>query len=129
MMKHAHLQIVTICALVVAAAGGGLSAQKGKDRFEVSSIKGIRPTLVNTINALKKGDVKAARAGFDAYDSGWNGIEVYINTRDKAMYDALEHEYQARIAKALAEAAPNVPAILADAQAMLTKFDEAVANV
>jgi hypothetical protein len=40
---------------------------------------------VNTIAALKKGDVPKARAAFADYDSAWNGIEVYINTRDKAM--------------------------------------------
>jgi hypothetical protein len=37
----------------------------GKDRFEVSGIKAVRPTLVNTIAALKKGDGTKARAAFD----------------------------------------------------------------
>ena len=52
------------------------------ERFEVSSIKAVRPTLVKTIAALKKGDAAEAKADFGAYDSGWNGIELYVNTRD-----------------------------------------------
>ncbi len=42
------------------------------------------------------------------------------------MYDALEHVFQARIEKALNAPNPDVPALLADAQAMLVKYDEAI---
>src|SRR6185436_20128025 len=52
----------------------------------------------------------------------------YINTRDKAMYDDLEHGYQDRITKALAAYKPDIAATLADAQMMLVKFDEMIAN-
>ena len=99
-----------------------------KDRFEVASIKAVRPSLVNTIEALKKGDVAGAKAAFAGYDSGWNGVEMYINTRDKEMYDALEHNYQAKIGEALNSAKPDTAAILTNAQAMLAKFDEMIAN-
>jgi tetratricopeptide (TPR) repeat protein len=101
----------------------------GAVRFEVSSIKSVRPTLVNTINALQKKDVAAAKAAFEAYDSGWNGIEVYINARNKNMYDELEHNYQSRIAEGLNGSNPNTDALLADAKAMLAKYDEAVSMV
>jgi high-affinity iron transporter len=100
-----------------------------QERFEVSGIKAVRPTLVNTIAALKKGDVAKARAAFEDYDSAWNGIEVYINTRDKGMYDELEHHWQAKIAEGLKAPHPDAAALLADAQMMLTKYDEAVAMV
>ena len=96
------------------------------ERFEVSSIKAVRPTLVNTIAALQKRDVASAKAAFEAFDSGWNGIEVYISTRDPEMYGALEQGYQARIAKGLTDPKPNTTTLLADAQAMLAKYDEAV---
>ena len=76
-----------------------------QDRFEVTSIKAVRPTIVNTIGALEKRDVAAARDAFEAYDSGWNGIEFYINTRSRPMYDLLEHQYQPKITKALNEVA------------------------
>jgi tetratricopeptide (TPR) repeat protein len=116
-----------LATLIVAALFTTLTG--GAVRFEVSSIKSVRPTLVNTINALQKKDVAAAKAAFEAYDSGWNGIEVYINARNKNMYDELEHHYQSRIAEGLNGSNPNTDALLADAKAMLAKYDEAVSMV
>src|ERR1044071_4325366 len=113
---------VIIAALALTGGAGQVWAQA--ERFEVTSIKAVRPTLVDTIAALKAGDVARAKSAFEAYDSAWNGIEVYVNVRSKAMYQSLEHEYQARIAKALEAPNPNIAALLADAQAMLAKFDE-----
>ena len=101
----------------------------GTESFEVSGIKAVRPNLVNTIAALKAGDHAGAKAAFEAYDSAWNGIEVYINTRDKNMYSELEQNYQARIAKALDSPDPDKNALLADAQAMLAKYDEVIRAV
>jgi hypothetical protein len=99
------------------------------DRFEVSSIKAVRPRLVNTINALQKDDVAGARSAFDAYDSAWNGIEVYINTRSMEMYNELEKNYQARIAEGLKAPKPDIAKLLPDAKAMLAKYDEAIGMV
>src|SRR5262245_30978239 len=123
--KLCHIGSVIIVALVLASSTGQALAQA--ERFEITSIKAVRPTLVNTIAALQAGDVKRAKAAFEAYDSAWNGIEVYVNVRSKAMYQILEHEYQARIAKTLDSPNPNIAPLLADAQAMLAKFDETVA--
>jgi len=97
-----------------------------EERFEISSIKAIRPTLVDTITALQQRDVARARAAFADYDSGWNGIEVYINVRSKEMYRLLELEFQPRITKALDGPNPEISEVLMDVQAMLVKFDEAV---
>lgn len=130
-MKLSYL----ICLAAVATASGASYADRAtsqtgaKDRFEVSGIKAVRPTLVNTIAALKRGDVTRARAAFEDYDSAWNGIEVYINTRDKNMYDELEHNWQAKIAAGLKSPHPDTAALLADSQAMLAKFDEAIGMV
>jgi hypothetical protein len=99
-----------------------------EERFEISSIKAIRPTLVDTISALQERDVARAKAAFDRYDSGWNGIEVYINTRSKDVYQLLELQFQPRITKALDGPNPDIPAVLAETQAMLAKFDEAVSE-
>jgi hypothetical protein len=96
-----------------------------EERFEITSIKAIRPTLVDTISALQERDVPRAKAAFDRYDSGWNGIEVYINTRSKDVYQLLELQFQPRITKALEGPNPDIPTVLADVQAMLAKFDEA----
>ena len=117
--------VVTVAAI---AAGYGQSAHAA-DRFEVASIKAVRPTLVDTASALQKGNVKAAKDAFAAFDSAWNGIEVYINTRDMEMYNALERVMQAKLTEGLNGASPNAPDLLAQAKAMLAKFDEAVAMV
>ena len=119
-----------ICAaLAIAAAAdqaGAVDAAKPAERFEVTSIKAVRPHIVSTIAALQQRDAAKAKAAFEGYDSAWNGIEMYINTRSKDMYDALEHVLQAKIEKALAAPNPDAAAVLADAQAMLVKYDEAV---
>jgi hypothetical protein len=125
--KVCQIGYAIIAALAFAGATTQAFAQG--ERFEITSIKAVRPTLVNTIAALQAGDVARARAAFDAYDSAWNGIEVYVNVRSKAMYQTLEHEFQARITKALDAPNPNVAALLADLQAMLAKFDETVALI
>jgi len=99
------------------------------ERFELSSIKAVRPTLLTTIAALEQRDLSKAKAAFEAYDSAWNGIEFYVNTRSRPMYDLLEHEFQARIAKGLGSPNPDADALLGDAKAMLAKFDETVSMI
>jgi hypothetical protein len=108
---------------------GGVAQAADGERFEVTSIKAVRPALADTVAALEQRDVARARAAFDAYDSGWNGIEVYINTRSKEMYQFLEIDYQRKIAKALETASPDIPALLTDAKVMLAKYDEAIGLV
>src|SRR5262249_30012246 len=72
---------------ILACLGQARAAEE--ERFEISSIKAIRPALVDTITALQQRDVARARAAFEAYDSGWNGIEVYVNIRGKDVYRLL----------------------------------------
>jgi len=124
------LRIHRICFAIFATllflgyVGQALAADE--ERFEISSIKAIRPTLVDTIMALQQRDLARAKAAFADYDSGWNGIEVYVNTRSKDLYRVLELEFQPRITKALDGPNPDVSEVLADVQAMLVKFDEAI---
>jgi hypothetical protein len=114
---------------ILAITGLPKSASAADERFEVTSVKAVRPPLADTVTALEQRNVAAARAAFDAYDSAWNGIEIYINTRSKELYDVIEHTYQAKIAKALEAAEPDTTAIAADAKTMLAKFDEAIGLV
>ena len=119
-------------ALLAALAFFGMASQApatAQERFEVTSIKAVRPTLVETISALQQRDAARAKEAFEAYDSAWNGIEFYVNNRSRPMYDLLEHNFQSRITKALAEPSPDHAAVLADVQAMLAKFDEMVAMI
>jgi tetratricopeptide (TPR) repeat protein len=111
------------------AASAYAPQARAADRFEVTSIKAVRPTLVKTVDALQKNNPRAAKAAFGEYDSAWNGIEVYINTRSMEMYNALERDMQTKLTAGLAEATPNVPGLLPLAKAMLAKFDEAIALV
>jgi hypothetical protein len=124
-VKLARLACFVAGAVIVVNAASASAA----DSFEVTSIKAVRPTLVDTANALQKGDVKAAREAFSAFDSAWNGIEVYINTRDMEMYNTLERVMQAKLTAGLNAPAPNVPDLQGQAKAMLAKFDEAIAMV
>jgi hypothetical protein len=120
---------VTVTAMAIGFLMALPKAGYAADRFEVSSIKAVRPTLVKTIAALEKQDAKAAKAAFDDYDSGWNGVEVYINTRSMEMYDALEKNYQVRIGDGLKAPSPDFAKLLPDAKAMLAKYDEMIAMV
>ena len=122
---------IYLCLFAAFVIGGclGQSPIAAQERFEVTSINAVRPTIVNTIAALQQRDVMRARETFEAYDSGWNGIEVYINQRSRELYQLLEHGFQARISKGLEATHPDLAALLSDAQAMLVKFDEVAAMV
>lgn len=128
--KVVWLAAITL-VLVSASAARAQAPRRTQpaERFEVSSIKAVRPTLVNTVNALKKGDVKAAKEAFDAYDSAWNGVEVYINVRSMEMYNELERVMQARLTESLNNPDANPQNMVVQAEAMLAKYDEAIAMV
>jgi hypothetical protein len=124
-----RLRRIGFGAVAILAITGTAGQAADGERFEVTSIKAVRPTLADTVAALQRRDVARAKAAFEAYDSAWNGIEVYINTRSKEMYEFLEVNYQRKIAKALDSATPDMAALLADAQIMLAKYDEAIGLV
>jgi hypothetical protein len=121
-----------IFAMVAVATNTGAApaaeSEVGPDtvRFEVASIKAVRPLLVGTLSAIQQGDVARAKETFDAYDSAWNGIEVYINVRSKALYEVLELDLAAKITKALDALNADLSQLFSDAQAMLAKYDEVI---
>jgi hypothetical protein len=123
--QHHRIAIRSFAALLLLGSLSHAPAA-AEERFEITSLKAVRPSLVATIAALQQRDIPRAKAAFDSYDSGWNGIEVYVNVRSKEAYRVLELELQAKIAKALEASSPNIPAVLSDVEAMLTKFDDVV---
>jgi tetratricopeptide (TPR) repeat protein len=127
MTKLARLAWVS--AIAAGIGVGCAESARAADRFEVTSVKAVRPTLVDTVNALQKGNAKAARDAFAAFDSAWNGIEVYINTRDMEMYNTLERVMQAKLTAGLNVPDAKAQDLLTQAKAMLAKFDEAIAMV
>jgi hypothetical protein len=129
------VRMVILASLVMCGAVWSLQAQnapapgKASERFEVKSVKAVRPKLLSLISALQKKDAAAAKAAFEAYDGAWNGIEVYINFRYIDMYNLIEHTHGDKVDKGLEEPNPDFAALLSEAQAMLMKFDETVAMI
>jgi tetratricopeptide (TPR) repeat protein len=113
----------------LAIVGSANQALAASERFEVTSIKAVRPTLVDLVAALQQKNVAKAKAAIQAYDSAWNGIEVYINVRNKDTYNLLELDLQARITKELGTPAPDMTKLLADSQLLLAKYDDAIKMV
>jgi hypothetical protein len=125
------LTFLTIGVAVILATTAAAAQQRGggTTRFEVTSLRGVRPILVKTIADLEKKDVAAAKTDMENYDSAWNGVEVYVNTRSMDLYNEIEHHYQTAVTDALNKPNPDAAAILADAKAMLAKYDEMLALV
>jgi hypothetical protein len=94
-------------------AGQAAAAAAPAERFEVTSLKAVRPTIVNMVTALQQKNLARAKAAYQAYDSAWNGIEVYINTRNKDVYNLLELDLQARISKGLTAPTPDFATLTA----------------
>ncbi len=113
----------------LAFVGFAGQAPAADERFEVTSIKAVRPNLVATLTALQQKDIAKAKDAFEAYDSAWNGIEVYINTRSKDTYNLLELDLQDRITKGMNAPAPDFAKLVADTQTMIAKYDDAIAMV
>src|SRR6266702_176581 len=126
MRRFGFVLVTTLASLEGQTATAAAQANSNLERFEVSAVKAARPFLVDTIAAIQQGNLARAKEAFDAYDSAWNGIEVYINVRSRALYQVLELELQAKISKALDAPRPDMPALLSDAQMMLAKYDEAI---
>ncbi len=106
------------------SAAAGTSASTTK---EAALMKAAKPAADALAAALKKGDVAAARAAYEAYDAAWNGIEVYTNVRSRQLYGELETDLQARIAEGLAKPQPGLSELVPLAEQLARKFDEAVA--
>jgi len=118
--------LMTLVALAGWTPDAAAQSNSNPERFEVAAVKAVRPFLVDTLAAIRQGNVARAKEAFEAYDSAWNGIEVYINVRSRALYQVLELELQARISKALDAPRPDMASLLSDAQTILAKYDEAI---
>jgi hypothetical protein len=111
------------------ARGGQARAGGGAARFEVTSLRAVRPILAKTVADLEKKDVAAAKRDMEDYDNAWNGVEVYVNTRSKEMYDDIEHNWQTKVTEAVNKPNADASTILPDAKSMLAKYDEMLVTV
>jgi hypothetical protein len=126
MQRSRRLGFCLCTTFAILGFAGFAQTQAQGERFEVASIKAVRPTLVNTVSALQQRDIAKAKEAFEAYDSAWNGIEVYINVRSRDLYRTLEQNFQRKIGDSLNKPNPDAAALLADAQGILAKYDEAI---
>jgi high-affinity iron transporter len=111
-------------ATVAAALPAAPALSSG--RKEAQLVAGPRRRLEETMSALQAGDVAAARAAFDAYDAEWNGIEVYVNFRSRALYGEIESHYQSDIADALAAPGADPAAVAPLLREMVAQYDQAI---
>jgi len=118
-----HVGACLLAVLAIASQMGHTAADA--ERFEIIKVKAVRPVLMETVAALEKADVAGAKAAFAAYHSLFNGVEVYIGTRSKDAEHALEG-IEAKIEKGLSAPNPDAAALLADAKAILAKYDETI---
>src|SRR4029453_355276 len=118
-----------VAAILTITTAAAQQRGPGPTRFEVTGLRTVRPILVKTVSDLEKKDVAAAKADMENYDSAWNGVEVYVNTRSMDLYNEIEHHYQSAVTDALNKPNPDAAAILADAKGMLAKYDEMLALV
>jgi high-affinity iron transporter len=95
-------------------------------RKEISLVAGPRRRLEELAAALQKGDIAAARGALEAYDAEWNGVEVYVNVRSRALYGEIETHYQADISTALEGQKPDAGQILPLVKSMVEQYDEAI---
>jgi hypothetical protein len=96
------------------------------EKKEVRLVKTARVPLANTVAALEKGDVPAARAAFAPYNGIWNGVEAYVAFRSRPLYDDIERNWEAKIKEALAAPQPDASEVLSMARSMLASYDEAI---
>lgn len=112
-----------IMSLPLAGYAGQARASGGATRFEVTSLRSVRPIIEKLIADLQKKDQAAANADIEAFDSAWVGVEVYVNTRNMDMYNDIEHNWEAKLTKALSAPGADLAASLSDAQSLLKSYD------
>lgn len=122
------ITLFIILAFLALPAAGYAGQAKGADRFEITSLKSARPHIVAAVAALQKKDAAGAKAAMEAYDSVWNGVEVYVNVRNMDFYNEIEHGHQAKLTEGLNSATPDTASLLTEAQAMVKKYDEMLAT-
>jgi len=128
-MRWLTYSMLTLGAVMAASTTAAQQRGAGTARFEVTSLRGVRPILVRLIADLEKKNVAAAKTDMEDYDAAWNGVEVYVSTRSMDLYNEIEHHYQSGVTDALSKPSPDTAAVLVDAKGMLAKYDEMLAFV
>ena len=121
--------IVATLSMPIASHAGQAKAGSGAARFEVTSLKAVRPLILKTIADLEKKNAAAAKADIAAFDSAWVGVEGYVNVRNMDMYNDIEHNWETKVTEALNKPNADTAAVLSDAKGLLTSYDAMLAMV
>jgi hypothetical protein len=92
------------------------------ERFEISALKAVRPSLASLVAACDKGEVRAAKGAYEDFETGWKGIQVYVIMRDRNVFQA-EGNLEGKIATALNGSQPNMATVAVDAKALAARYD------
>jgi len=114
---------VGIVLLPLAGYAGQARTGGGAARFEITSLRAVRPNIQKLIVDLQKKDQAAAKDDIEAFDAAWIGVEVYVNTRNMDIYNDIEHNWEAKLEKELSVPGADLAAALSDAQALLKSYD------
>jgi hypothetical protein len=96
------------------------------ERFEISALKAVRPTLTRFVAACDKGEISAAKTAYEDFETGWKGIQVYVIMRDRNVFQS-EGNLQVKIVTALKASQPNMAALAVDAKALASQYDTFIA--
>ena len=114
---------VGLVSVPLAGYAGQARTGGGAARFEVTSLRAVRPMIQKLIVDLQKKDQAAAKGDIEAFDAAWIGVEVYVNTRSMDMYNDIEHNWEAKLEKELSMPGADLAVALSDAQALLKSYD------
>ena len=95
---------------------------------EVTRLRVVRSNLREVPIALKAGDFAKARKSFEEFDNTWDSIEDLVKARNADSYTAIE-KGMIDIERALMPDKPDVAQATALVQAVMTKYNEIVAQV
>jgi len=95
---------------------------------EVTRLRVVRFHLREVPIALKAGDFAKARKSFEEFDTTWDSIEDLIKARNADSYTAIE-KGMIDIEKSLMPDKPDVAQATALVQAVMTKYNEIVAQI
>ena len=109
-------------------AGSGIARGAGDHQRTQGGNPGRRAAAPTRrgVYGLAEGRYRRGPTAMEAYDGEWNGIEVWVNVRSRALYGEIETHYQADINAALGDPKPDASAILPLVQAMVEQYDEAI---
>jgi hypothetical protein len=93
---------------------------------EYTSLKSVVPTITNTLDALKKGDVAGAKKAFEEYSYAWNGVEAYVKARSPELYGKIEVENEFKATDLFEKGTAKPEEIIPYVEGVQKGFDEAL---